>query len=153
MKVTRTRTVAAPPGRVWDLVSDPHSLPRWWPKVMRVEDVTGRADRSRWTAVLETDSGNGVRADFRSTASTQDRRFAWSQDLAGTAFERILSSASVEITLEPAGEGATSVRLVSDESLKGLSRFGSPMLRGAVRRRLDEAFEGIELALVGEPQA
>ncbi len=38
------------------LVSDPHSLPRWWPKVMRVEDVTGRGNRSRWTAVLETDT-------------------------------------------------------------------------------------------------
>jgi len=153
MKVTRTRTVAAPPRHVWDLVSDPHSLPRWWPKVLRVEDVTGRGERSRWTAVLETDKGNSVRADFRSTASTEGRRYVWSQDLAGTAFERILSSASVEIVLEPAAEGSTSVRLASEESLKGLSRLGSPMLRGAVRRRLDDAFDGIELALVGEPQA
>ena len=103
MKVTRTRKVAAPVGAVWDLVSDPHSLPRWWPKVMRVEDVTGRGQRSRWTAVLETDTGNGVRADFRCTASTEEERYAWSQDLAGTAFERILTQAGLEIKLEPAG--------------------------------------------------
>jgi hypothetical protein len=31
-----------------------------------------------------------------------------------------------------------------------LSRLGSVMLRGAARRRLDEALNGVELALVGE---
>jgi len=150
MKVTRTRSVAAPSDSVWDLVSDPHSLPRWWPKVMRVEDVTGRGARSRWTAVLETESGNGVRADFRCIGSTEGTRYAWSQDLAGTAFERILKSSTLEIALEPKN-GSTSIRLTTEESLRGLSRLGSPMMRGAVRRRLDEAFAGIELALIGEP--
>jgi len=150
MKVTRTRTVAAPSDSVWDLVSDPHSLPRWWPRVMRVEDVTGRGARSRWTAVLKTDSGNGVRADFRCIASTEGKRYAWSQDLAGTAFERILKSSTLEINLEPE-DGSTAIQLTTEESLRGLSRLGSPMMRGAVKRRLDEAFAGLELALVGEP--
>jgi len=149
MKVTRTRTLGAPQDRVWDLISDPHSLPRWWPKAMRVEDVTGRGARSRWTTVLETDGGSGVRADFRCVASTEGRRFQWSQDLAGTAFERILKSSTLEIVLEPTGEG-TEVSLTSEESLKGMSRLGSPLMRGAVKRRLDEAFEGIEYALVGD---
>jgi uncharacterized protein YndB with AHSA1/START domain len=153
MKVTRTRKVAAPAGAVWGLVSDPHSLPRWWPKVIRVEDVTGRGQRSRWTAVLETDSGNGVRADFRCTASTEEERYAWSQDLAGTAFERILTQAGLEIALEPTGSEETSVSLTSEETLKGLSRLGGPMMRGATRRRLDEAFAGIERALVGGPSS
>ena len=151
MKVSRTRTISAPVGRVWDLVSDPHNLPRWWPKVMRVEDVSGRGARARWTAVLATESGSGVRADFRSTASTEDERYAWSQDLAGTAFERILSSARTEVHLESVGSDSTSVRLETEESLKGLSRLGSPMMRGAAKKRLDEAFEGMERALVGEP--
>jgi len=150
MKVTRTRSVAAPPDNVWDLVSDPHSLPRWWPKVMRVEDVTGRGARSRWTAVLATEGGNGVRADFRCIASTEGKRYAWSQDIAGTAFERILKSSTLEINLEPE-DGSTAISLTTEESLRGLSRLGSPMMRGAVRRRLDEAFAGLELALVGEP--
>ncbi|MGH2855564.1 MAG: SRPBCC family protein, partial [Solirubrobacteraceae bacterium] len=35
----RTRTIAAPAGEVWELVSDPHHLPRWWPRVARVEGV------------------------------------------------------------------------------------------------------------------
>ena len=43
--------------------------------------------------------------------------------------------------------------LTSEETLRGLSRLGAPMMRGAARRRLDEAFEGIERALVGEPPA
>ncbi len=148
MKVTRSRTIAAPAAAVWRLVSDPHSLPRWWPKVMRVEDVTGRGNRSRWTAVLETETGNGVRADFRCTASTEQERYAWSQDLAGTAFERILKEAALEIRLAPEAPEATRVLLTTDESLKGLSRLGAPMMRGAARKRLDEAFEGIERALV-----
>jgi hypothetical protein len=69
--------------------------------------------------------------------------------LAGTAFERILKSSTLEIALEPE-DGSTAVRLTTEESLRGLSRLGAPMMRGAVRRRLDEAIEGIELALVGE---
>jgi alkyldihydroxyacetonephosphate synthase len=32
-----TRTIAAPAGEVWELIGDPHHLPRWWPRVARVE--------------------------------------------------------------------------------------------------------------------
>jgi uncharacterized protein YndB with AHSA1/START domain len=151
MKVTRSRTIAAPAQAVWKLVSDPHSLPRWWPKVMRVEDVTGKGNRTRWTAVLETEARKGVRADFRCTASTEGQRYVWSQDVAGTAFERILKKAALEIKLEAADASSTTVSLTTDESLRGMSRLGAPMMRGATRRRLDEAFEGIERALIGDP--
>ncbi len=117
--------------------------------MIRVEDVTGRGNRSRWTAVLETERGNGVRADFRCVASTEEQRYSWSQDIAGTAFERILRESVMSIEMKRDGD-STGVRLTSDESLKGLSRLGSTMLRGAARRRLDEALDGIVLALVGE---
>lgn len=149
-KVSRSRTIRASAERVWDLVSDPHNLPRWWPRIMRVEDVQGQGERSRWTAVLETERGTGVRADYRCSGSTNRRRFAWRQDLDGTPFERILKESRVEIRLEPEGDGATEVRLESEERLRGLSRLGSTMMRGATRRRLDEALDGIDLALVGE---
>jgi uncharacterized protein YndB with AHSA1/START domain len=59
-RVRRSRTVAAPSDAVWDLVSDPHHLPRWWPQVQRVEEVTGDA----WTKVLRTPRGKTVRADY-----------------------------------------------------------------------------------------
>ena len=147
--VSRSRAIAAPPERVWDLVSDPHNLPRWWPRIVRVEDVQGSGERARWTAVLETDRGTGLRADYRCAASTNARRFVWTQDLEGTPFAKILRSASVEIRLEPEDGEATEVKLRTDERLRGLSRFGSWLMRGASRRRLDDALDGIDFALVG----
>ena len=144
-KVSRSRTIGAPVERVWDLISDPHSLPRWWPRIARVEDVQGKGERSRWTAVLQTERGTGVRADYRCSASTNRSRFAWQQDLAGTPFERILRESRVEVQLEPQNGESTEVRLESEERLRGLSRFGSALMRGATRRRLDEALDGIDL--------
>lgn len=149
-RVSRSRTIRATPQRVWDLISDPHSLPRWWPRVVRVEDVQGKGERARWTAVLETERGATVRADYRCFASTNRTRLAWKQDLDGTPFERILRESRVEIGLEPEGADETRVRLASEERLRGLARLGSVMMRGATRRRLDEALDGIDLALVGE---
>jgi uncharacterized protein YndB with AHSA1/START domain len=148
-KVSRSRVIDADPDRVWELVSDPHSLPRWWPKAKRVEDVRGDGKRAHWTAVLETERGTGVRADYRCTGSTTGERYAWEQQLAGTPFDRILRASRLEIALASA-DGGTKVTLTSDETLRGLSRLGSSMMRGASRRRLDEALDGIERALVGE---
>ena len=42
----RSRTIAAPAQELWDVIRDPHHLPRWWPRVTRVEDVEeGRSPR------------------------------------------------------------------------------------------------------------
>jgi uncharacterized protein YndB with AHSA1/START domain len=150
-RVSRSRTIAVEPARVWDLVSDPHSLPRWWPRTQRVEDVRDAGGRrAHWTAVLGTERGTGVRADFRCTGSTQGVRYAWEQEIEGTPFERILKESKLEIGIDPE-DGATRVTLTSEEALRGFSRLGSGMMRGATRRRLDEALQGIERALVGEP--
>jgi uncharacterized protein YndB with AHSA1/START domain len=141
--------IPAEPGRVWDLVSDPHNLPRWWPRAVRVEDVRGPSgERGQWTAVLETERGVGVRADYRCTAATVERRYAWEQQIEGSPFERVLREARTEIGLEAADEG-TAVTLTSDETLRGISKLGGTMMRGAARQRLDEALTGIERALVG----
>lgn len=150
-RVSRSRTIAAESGRVWDLVSDPHSLPRWWPRTQRVEDVRDPGGRrAHWTTVLGTERGTGVRADFRCIGSTHGLRYAWEQEIEGTPFERILKASRLEIGLDRDGD-ETRVTLTSDETLRGLSRLGSAMMRGASRRRLDEALEGIERALVGGP--
>ena len=41
MKVRRSRVVAASPDEIWATVGDPYHLPRWWPRVERVELVRG----------------------------------------------------------------------------------------------------------------
>jgi uncharacterized protein YndB with AHSA1/START domain len=140
--------VSAPLEEVWRLVSDPHSLPRWWPRVSRVENVEQRGSgrRSRWTKVLETSEGRGVRADYRCLSSAENERYVWEQELEGTPFARHLRQSRVELALR-AVDGATQVDLSSVQTLKGMSRLGSPMMRRGQGAILDEALDGIERAL------
>jgi uncharacterized protein YndB with AHSA1/START domain len=147
-RVTRTRTVEATPREVWKLVSDPYSLPCWWPRTARVENVDPKpgGKRAQWTKVLQTSEGRGVRADFRCVSSTEGERYAWEQDLAGTPFERHLKALRVEVRLRER-EGGTEVSLTEEQSLKGMSKLGSPLMRRARREVLDEALDGIEEAL------
>ena len=146
-RVTRRRTFAASAADVWELVSDPYSLPRWWPRTARVENVDpGEDGGGEWTQVLETAGGKGIRADFRCLAREEGRRYAWEQQLAGTPFERHLRRSGVEIELRPDGEG-TAVALASRQSLRGLSRLGSPLMRRGQGTILEEALDGIERAL------
>jgi uncharacterized protein YndB with AHSA1/START domain len=148
-RVVRRRTIAAPVGEVWTLVSDPYSLPRWWPRTTRVENVERKSAgrRSQWTKVLETAEGRGVRADFRCLSSAEDERYVWEQQLEGTPFARHLRSSSVEIHLRVKGSG-TAVSLASKQVLRGLSRLGSPLMRRGQGAILDEALDGLERALV-----
>lgn len=146
-RVTRRRTIEAPPREVWKLVSDPYSLPRWWPRTTRVENVDGKGGRrARWTKVLETSEGRGVRADFRCVSSAEGDRYVWEQELAGTPFEKHLKALQVEVRLREEG-GGTEVALSEEQSLRGMSKLGSPLMRRARGDVLDEALDGIERAL------
>src|SRR5260221_12887256 len=147
-RITRRRMIAAPPEDVWRLISDPHSLPRWWPRTSRVENVEQKSAgrRSQWTKVLETSEGRGVRADYRCLSSAENERSVWEQQLEGTPFARHLRSSRIEIALRDR-DGGTQVDLSSVQSLKGMSRLGSPMMRRGQGAILDEALDGIERAL------
>ncbi len=147
-RVSRRRTIAAPVSEVWDLVSDPYSLPRWWPRTMRVENVERRSGgrRSHWTKVLETAEGRGVRADYRCLSSAQNERYIWEQQLEATPFAKHLKRSEIEVGLRAEGEG-TVVELTSVQTMKGLSRLGSGLLRRGQGAILDDALDGIERAL------
>jgi len=147
-RVTKRRIIDAPIDEVWRLISDPHSLPRWWPRTSRVENVEQKSSgrRSQWTKVLETSEGRGVRADFRCLSSAENERYVWEQQLEGTPFARHLRSSRIEIALREA-DGGTQVDLSSVQALKGMSRLGSPMMRRGQGDILDEALDGIERAL------
>lgn len=140
MKVRRSRVVAAPPDELWATVGDPYHLPRWWPRVERVELVQGDG----FTQLLRTDKGRAIRADFRVLQSRRPELRRWRQEVAGTPFEGILAWSETEIRLEPSGEGATRVTLEQEQKLRGMARFGGFMVRRAARRALDGALEGLE---------
>jgi uncharacterized protein YndB with AHSA1/START domain len=135
----RARTIAVAPQRVWEVIEDPHHMPRWWPGVTRMEGV----EDDRWTQVFTTKKGRAVRADFRLLDSDPPWRRRWEQELAGTPFERVLSEATTEIQLEPTDKG-TRVKIELRQKLRGYSRVGGLMLRRATRTKLDEALDGLE---------
>ena len=143
MTVKRERTVAAAPDAVWELVSDPYHLPRWWPQVQRVEEVTNDG----WTKVLRTPRGKTVRADYTRVTARSEREFVWRQEVEESPFEAILHEAVTSISLEPVGDHETRVKLRSEQELHGRYRFGGFMLRRATRRQLAEALDGIERAV------
>lgn len=139
----RARSLSASPDEVWAVVGDPHHLPRWWPRVTRVESV----DEAGFTEVLTTSKGKSVRADFRVLESVAPEVRRWTQELLNTPFERILARADTVIRLAPQ-DGGTRVTLTVEQQLRGLARFGGYMVRGATRKQLDEALDGLQ-ALVG----
>lgn len=145
----RERTLKAPPERVWEVIEDPHHMPRWWPEVTRMEAV----ERDRFTQVFTSKRGRPVRMDFHliafeppGPAGDPPGRYAWEQELEGTPFERFMSSAVTEILLEPAPDG-TRVTVAQSHKLRGYSRTGGFLMRRATRSRLDEALEGLERIL------
>ena len=130
--------MAAPPTAVWELITDPHHLPRWWPGVVRVEDASAIA----WTMVLASDRGKTIRADFTREAAEEPHRLRWRQELLESPFERILRESTVEVGLEP-DDGGTRVSLTAVRKLRGISRLGGFMMRRATSKQLDEALDGL----------
>lgn len=146
-----SRNIALPLQELWELIGDPHHLPRWWPRVTRVEGVEG----SEFTEVMRTKKGKLVRADFEVLARDEDAHvMRWAQRLEGTPFERVLAAAETEIRLAAADAAATDVAIELRQELRsffgGFSRFTpSPRFGGVVVRRaaaatLEEALDGLE---------
>ncbi len=137
----RSRTIAAPAQELWDVIRDPHHLPRWWPRVTRVEDVEDGA----FTEVMRTRKGKLVRADFRVAACEEvERTLVWEQLLEGTPFARVLRSAETELRLQARSTHTTAVTIELRQALSGVSRFGGYMMRRAARATLEEALDGLE---------
>jgi carbon monoxide dehydrogenase subunit G len=134
---------------VWGLIEDPNHMPRWWPGVVRMESV----QTDHFTQVFMTKKGRAVRLDFQllesqppdATGDVPGHR-AWTQEIAGTPFERVLEESVIEVVLERDGAG-TRVTIAQRQKLKGYSRTGGFLLRRATREKLTEALDGIERAL------
>jgi uncharacterized protein YndB with AHSA1/START domain len=152
--VRLTRAVAAPADELWAVVSDPHHLPRWWPRVARVEGVHD----DEFTEVMISPRGRPVRADFRIVrASPAERTLVWEQLLQDSPFARVLRSAEVELSLaDAAGEpGRTDVTIELRQELGSrtagpfgrmvnMPRLGAMLVRRAARATAEEALDGLE---------
>jgi uncharacterized protein YndB with AHSA1/START domain len=138
----RKRRVDAAPDDVWRLVSDPHHLPRWWPKATRVEAV----DEEHFTLVLSTAKGKPVRMDFRRLETEPPSRLRFAQEVTGTPFERLLTEAITQIEVA-ADDGGAVVSIEQRQKLKGLNRLGGWMFTRATNRTLDEALDRLEEAV------
>ncbi|MFL5822245.1 MAG: SRPBCC domain-containing protein [Solirubrobacteraceae bacterium] len=141
----RTRKLSVSPEQVWQVVEDPHHMPRWWPGVRRVEGV----EDNRFTQVFMTKKGRAVRADHLVVAveppgpgGDPPGQISWEQEIQGTPFERVLSESITEVRLE-AANGGTLVTITQTQKLRGYSRTGGMLLRRATRKKLDEALEGL----------
>jgi len=136
---TRSRNIATSREAVWEIVADPHHLPRWWPGIARVEDVRG----GRFTEVIPTRRGKPVRLDFLVLESEPPSRRSWTQELAGTPFERLLSAWTTTITLEPAEHASCLVTLEEYQQLRGSFRAGMLLQRRPAARRIDAALAAL----------
>jgi uncharacterized protein YndB with AHSA1/START domain len=145
--------IAAPPEQLWDLVCDPHHLPRWWPRVSRVENV----EEDAFTEVMMTRKGKVVRADFNLVSRDEaGRTLTWAQRIEGTPFARVLQSAETEVRIVAASQGGeppslstiglgSEVTIELRQTLTGLfPRLGGMMVRRAATATIEEALDGLE---------
>ncbi len=139
------RTVAAAPQAVWALVGDPRQLPRWWPRAVRVEGVTGRG----FTLVLESRRGREVRADQVVILEDRMRRRVWALEVEDTPFAAVFAASETEVRLAPADGGRTSLELELRQRLRGTNRLGGFLASRSGRRQLRAALDAVERELAG----
>ena len=135
----RTRTLPASQQQLWELIADPHHMPRWWPGVERMEGV----EPDRFTQVFKTKRGRPVRADFRVVASEPPTTRAWEQEVAGTPFERVLSASVIEVRLGPGRPRAPRSRSPSSRSCAATRAPAASCCAARPRAKLDEALDGL----------
>lgn len=139
MKIDRSVIIDAPLPDVWAIVSEPKALSRWWPRVERVE----LGEPGAFTQVMRTPKGKTVRADYVFVELDPPRLVRMEQEIEDTPFARVLTSLVLTIELQER-KGGTEVRIEQDQELKGSSKFGGFMLKGATRDTLDGALAGLK---------
>ena len=140
-RVRRSREIGAPQPEVWRRVSDPGQLPSWWPRVVRVEGISGSGDR--FTEVLRTDAGRDMRADFTVLEREKPSRWRFAQEIGDDPFAKVLRRSETLVELEGVG-AQTLVTIEVDRQLRGMARLGGFLFRGATRRHIDEALDALE---------
>ena len=138
MRARRSRALGVPAERVWEVVSDPYQLPRWWPRVTRVETV----DPAGWSTILASPRGRDVRADWRLVTNEPRSRRRWSQELEGSPFARLFVQNDVEVRV-----GDDQVEIEIEQRVRGWARLAPFMVRRAAKKVADEALDGLAAIL------
>lgn len=143
MRVEVERVIAHPVDRVFAVVSDPPSRPRWQENTSGVEVLTpGPAGLgTRWR---EQSKGIGT-VEAEVVGFEPDR--LWEES--GTADG---GAGRITVRMEPEGEGSTRVQVVVELHLKGLRRVMEGALEPIVARQLPKDLERLE-ALLGAGDA
>jgi hypothetical protein len=129
------------------VVSNPYHFTRWWPEVTRIEAVSG----DQFTMVIPTRKGRPMRVDYRVVESVEPEVHAWTQEVIGTPFERLLDESLTTLRIEPVGD-RTQVQIELRQRMRGYARLGGWMLRRTNRQRLNSALATLA-SLVEEPLA
>ena len=128
--------IAAPPERVWDVLTDFSAFPRWNPFIRRIDGLL--APRMRLRVRIQPPGGRAM--TFHPTVLRVDdaRGFAWR----GRTLVPGLFDGEHFFTLEPLGPDR--VRLIHGEHFRGVL---VPLLARTLRTTTREGFERMNAAL------
>jgi uncharacterized protein YndB with AHSA1/START domain len=108
VKVSAKRELLAPPADVWAFVSEPHSLPDWWPGIAGVQpDRRGSARGARWKLMR-----SGQPSLFRKAGSDEGLIVLDSREQSRFAFQLPEDRLQVVVTLEPHAHDRTLAEVV-----------------------------------------
>ena len=142
---TKTIQLIASPAAVWDTMLDVRRVASWLSIVRDVRDID--APR-RYSAHLEDRLGPfAMRADLDVTVETQDGR---AMQVAAAGEDRQIASrisATIDLGLEPRGEG-TVVTVIGHYEITGrIATLGSGAIRKKGDKILEEFFSNLEREL------
>jgi carbon monoxide dehydrogenase subunit G len=150
MKVSGTSVLGADPPTVWRALTDPSMLVRTIPGCQRL--VALGDDAYAMTVAAGVGSIKGV-YDGEVRLTDQQEPGSFRMRAAGAGAPGTLG-ADVLVTLQPSGEGGTSLSYDAEAVVGGMiAGVGQRMLMGVSRRMAAEFFANVDAALGAEPAA
>jgi len=145
IEIARERTIPAPAGRVWEVVSQAERLPEWYARAASVEVLEG-AGLGRRQRLHSQWQGQESQVDQLVTVFEPRRLLEWRHEaerLGGNPAPKFASETVVRIELEPQGADATRVVLESrqrpadsdkEQAMRSNSEYLGKMLETSLER-------------------
>lgn len=156
IEIARERTIRAPAGRVWKVLSDAERLPEWYARAGRVEVLEG-AGLGRRQRLHSQWQGQDSQVDQLVTAFEPGHLLEWRHEaerLGGQPAPKFASETVVRIELEAQGPDATRVVLYSrqrpadpdkEHAMRSNSEYLGKMLEISLERLEHVVTRGSEL--------